>query len=86
MEAGETKFLDSTAREPHRTAISRSLDFVKIFPSRLDLRPYFCLGLPQVPPQTHFERFPASAYVSRGYKPTFLIEQVKKVNKDVFRD
>ena len=86
MESGETRHLDSTAEGPYRTATSRGLDFVKIFPKSTRFKALFLPRTTQSTPKTHFERFPASAYMSRGYKSTFFIEQVKRVNIDVFQD
>ena len=86
MESGETRHLDSTAGEPYRTTTSRGLDFVKIFPKSTRFKALFLPRTTRSTPKTHFERFLASAYVSGGYKSTCFIEQVKMVNKDVFRD
>lgn len=86
METGEATHLDSKVEKLYRTAIHRSLDFVKIFPASTRFKALFLPRTTQSTPKTHFERFPASAYMSRGYKSVFFIEQVKRVNKDVFQD
>lgn len=86
METGEATHLDSKVEKLYLTAIHRSLDFVKIFPTSTRFKALFLPRTTQSTPKTHFERSPASAYMSRGYKSTFFIEQVKRVNIDVFGD
>ena len=86
METGEAIHLDSKVEKLYRITIQRSLDFVNIFPTSTRFKALFLPRTTLSTPKTHFERFPASAYVSRGYKSVFFIEQVKRVNIDVFGD
>jgi hypothetical protein len=86
METGEATHLDSKVEKLYRTAIHRSHDFVKIFPTSARFKAFFLPRTTLSTPKTHFERFLASAYMSRGYKSVFFIEQEKRVNIDVFRD
>ena len=86
METGEATHLDSKVEKLYRITIQRSLDFVNIFPKSTRFKALFLPRTTLSTPKTHFERFLASAYMSRGYKSVFFIEQEKMVNKDVFRD